>query len=117
MNILWLREQRVMLDADLATLYGVQAKVVRQAIKRHLARFPEDFMFQLSGEEFAALKLKTGDSPTGRGLRRTAPYAFTEQGVAMFASVLASPRAIAVSIEIMRTFVGDLTATPWVCRP
>lgn len=108
-RILTLREQRVMLDADLAELYGVATKVLVQAVKRNLVRFPEDFMFQLSDEEFAALRSQSvtsnaGNSP-GRGGRRTAPYAFTEQGVAMLSSVLGSQRAIAVNIEIMRTFV------------
>ena len=101
-----LREQRVMLDADLAELYGVQTKVLVQAVKRNRSRFPEDFMFQLSAEEFAALRSQFVTSNIeGRGGRRTAPYAFTEQGVAMLSSVLGSPRAIAVNIEIMRTFV------------
>jgi ORF6N domain len=105
-HILTLREQRVMLDADLAELYGVQTKVLVQAVKRNLARFPADFMFQLTGEEFAALRSQFVTSNTeGRGGRRTAPYAFTEQGVAMLSSVLGSTRAIAVNIEIMRTFV------------
>lgn len=104
-RILALREQRVMLDADLAVLYGVETRVLVQAVKRNLARFPKDFMFQLSAEEFEALRSQTVTSNTGRGGRRTAPYAFTEQGVAMLSSVLGSPRAIAVNIEIMRTFV------------
>jgi ORF6N domain len=105
-RILALREQRVMLDADLAQLYGVETRVLVQAVKRNLARFPEDFMFQLSGQEWAALRSQSVISNTeGRGGRRTAPYAFTEQGVAMLSTVLGSPRAIAVNIEIMRTFV------------
>ena len=104
-RILALREQRVMLDADLAQLYGVETRVLVQAVKRNLARFPEDFMFQLSAEEFANLRSQTVISSAGHGGRRTAPYAFTEQGVAMLSSVLGSPRAIAVNIEIMRTFV------------
>ena len=105
-RILALREQRVMLDADLAQLYGVETRVLVQAVKRNLVRFPEDFMFQLSAEEFAALRSQSVISNTeGRGGRRTAPYAFTEQGVAMLSTVLGSPRAIAVNIEIMRTFV------------
>ena len=105
-RILALREQRMMLDADLAQLYGVETRVLVQAVKRNLARFPEDFMFQLSTEEFAALRSQSVISNTeGRGGRRTAPYAFTEQGVAMLSSVLGSTRAIAVNIEIMRTFV------------
>ena len=108
-RILVLREQRVMLDADLAQLYGVETKVLVQAVKRKLMRFPADFMFQLSADEFAALRSQTVTSNTGqnpgRGGRRSAPYAFTEQGVAMLSTVLGSPRAIAVNIEIMRTFV------------
>jgi hypothetical protein len=103
-RILTLREQRVMLDAALAELYGVQTKVLVQAVKRNLARFPSDFMFQLSGDEFSDLRSQTVTS-SGHGGRRTAPYAFTEQGVAMLSSVLNSTRAIAVNIEIMRTFV------------
>lgn len=112
-RILALREQRVMLDADLAELYGVQTKVLVQAVKRNLARFPKDFMFQLSADEFTALRSQTVTSNTGRGGRRTAPYAFTEQGVAMLSSVLGSPRAIGVNIEIIRTFVRvrELAAT------
>jgi hypothetical protein len=104
-RILSLREQRVILDADLAELYGVLTKVLIQAVKRNLVRFPDDFMFQLSTEEFASLRSQTVTSKTGRGGRRTAPYVFTEQGVAMLSSILSSPRAIAVNIEIMRTFV------------
>ena len=105
-RILALREQRVMLDADLAQLYGVETRVLVQAVKRNLARFPADFMFQLTAEEWAALRSQSVISNTeGRGGRRTAPYAFTEQGVAMLSTVLGSPRAIAVNIEIMRTFV------------
>jgi hypothetical protein len=109
-HILVLREQRVMLDADLARLYGVETRVLVQAVKRNLARFPADFMFQLTAREFAALKSQTVISnPTGagpgRGGRRSAPYAFTEQGVAMLSSVLGSERAIRVNIEIMRSFV------------
>ncbi|MDZ4812315.1 MAG: ORF6N domain-containing protein [Pseudomonadota bacterium] len=104
-HILSLREQRVMLDADLAELYGVPTKVLVQAVKRNLARFPADFMFQLSSDEFAHLRSQTVTSSPGHGGRRSAPYAFTEQGVAMLSSVLGSPRAIAMNIEIMRTFV------------
>ncbi|WP_310646330.1 ORF6N domain-containing protein [Limnohabitans sp.] len=101
-----LRGQRVLLDADLAELYGVQTKVLLQAVKRNLLRFPSDFMFQLTAEEFANLRSQIVTSSFGRhGGRRTAPYAFTEQGVAMLSSVLTSPQAVAVNIEIMRTFV------------
>ena len=107
-SILALRGQRVMLDAALAVFYGVQTKVLVQDVKRNSQRFPADFMFQLSAEEFAALRSQTVTSKaagSGRGGRRTAPYAFTEQGVAMLSSVLSSERAVAVNIEIMRTFV------------
>ena len=104
-HILLLREQRVMLDAELATLYGVETKVLVQAIKRNLERFPIDFMFQLDADEYAALRSQFVTSNVGRGGRRYAPYAFTEQGVAMLSSVLNSPRAIAINIEIMRAFV------------
>lgn len=104
-RILALREQRVMLDADLAQLYSVETRVLVQAVKRNLARFPEDFMFQLSAEEFANLRSQSVISSAGHGGRRTAPYAFTEQGVAMLSSVLRSERAVLVNIEIMRAFV------------
>lgn len=112
-QILALREQRVMLDSDLADLYGVQTKVLVQAVKRNLTRFPQDFMFQLSTDEFTALRSRTVTSNIGRGGRRTSPYVFTEQGVAMLSSVLGSPHAIAINIEIMRTFVRvrELAAT------
>jgi hypothetical protein len=104
-RILTLRGQRVMLDAVLAELYGVPTKALVQAVKRNPARFPPDFMFQLSVEEFAGLRSQFVTSSPGHGGRRTPPYAFTEQGVAMLSSVLGSPRAIGVNIEIMRTFV------------
>jgi ORF6N domain len=104
-RILSLREQRVMLDADLAELYGVETRTLVQAVKRNLGRFPGDFMFQLTSEEWESLRSQTVISNMGRGGRRTAPYAFTEQGVAMLSSVLGSARAIAVNIEVMRTFV------------
>lgn len=104
-SILLLRNQKVLLDADLAELYGVETKVLVQAVKRNRERFPDDFMFQLDAEEFAALRSQSVTSNSGRGGRRYAPYAFTEQGVAMLSSVLSSPQAIAVNIEIMRAFV------------
>jgi len=112
-RIQFIRGHRVMLDADLAALYGVQTKVLVQAVKRNLPRFPIDFMFQLSGDEWANLKSQFVTSSPGHGGRRTAPYAFTEQGVAMLSSVLGSERAIAVNIEIMRAFVRlrDLLAS------
>jgi hypothetical protein len=102
--IVWVRDQRVMLDEDLAALYGVSTKALNQAVARNRARFPRDFMFQLTAKEFAASRSQIATS-TGRGGRRSPPYAFTEQGVAMLSSVLRSPRAIQVNIEIVRAFV------------
>lgn len=102
--ILLIRGEKVMLDADLAALYEVETKVLVQAVKRNLARFPDDFMFQLTREEFERLRSQSVTSK-GRGGRRHPPYAFTEQGVAMLASVLRSPRAVQVNIAIVRTFV------------
>ncbi len=100
-------------DADLAALYGLETKVLVQAIRRNSERFPGDFMFQLDTQEWAALRPQFVTSNTGRGGRRYAPYAFTEQGVAMLSSVLNSPRAIAINIEIMRAFaqVRSMAAT------
>ncbi|OGQ26322.1 MAG: DNA-binding protein [Deltaproteobacteria bacterium RBG_16_71_12] len=104
--ILLLRGHRVLLDAELAALYGVETRELIQAVKRNIDRFPADFMFQLSAEELAALRSQSVMSkPAGRGGRRTLPYAFTEQGVAMLSSVLRSDRAVQVNIEIMRAFV------------
>lgn len=100
------RGHKVLLDADLAALYEVQTRVLVQAVKRNLERFPGDFMFQLGPAEVDSLRSQAVISKNpGRGGRRYAPYAFTEQGVAMLSSVLNSPRAIAVNIEIMRAFV------------
>ncbi len=99
-----IRGQRVLIDEDLAELYGVETRAIVQAVKRNHARFPADFLFQLSVGEFAALRSQAVIS-NGRGGRRSRPYAFTEQGVAMMSSVLHSPRAIRVNIEIMRAFV------------
>ncbi len=87
-QIMSLREQRVMLDSDLAALYGVETKVLVQAVKRNMERFPVDFIFQLSPEEWKALRSQTVTSNSGRGGRRYPPYVFTEQGVAMLSSVL-----------------------------
>jgi hypothetical protein len=100
-----LRGHKVLLDEDLATLYGVVTGALIQAVKRNIGRFPTDFMFQLTPAEWTALRSQTVISKPGRGGRRFAPYAFTEQGVAMLSSVLGSERAIAVNIEIMRAFV------------
>jgi hypothetical protein len=103
-QILLLRGQKVMLSPDLADLYEVEPRVLVQAVKRNIDRFPDDFMFQLNEREFANLKSQIVISNWG-GLRRAIPYAFTEQGVAMLSSVLRSKRAVQVNVEIMRTFV------------
>ncbi len=103
-SILLLRGQKVMLSTHLASLYGVEVKVLVQAVKRNLERFPSDFMFQLTNHEVNNLKSQFVTSSWG-GARRAPPYAFTQEGVAMLSSVLRSPIAIAVNIEIMRTFV------------
>lgn len=102
-KILIIRGQKVMLDRDLADLYGVTTFNLNKAVKRNRDRFPEDFMFQLTQEEFKNLTFHFGISRWG-GTRRP-PYAFTEQGVAMLSSVLNSKRAVRVNIEIMRAFV------------
>src|ERR1017187_8890672 len=101
-QIFLIRGQKVMLSVHLAELYEVEPRVLIQAVKRNIERFPEDFMFQLSAEEFANLKSQFVISSWGGA--RTAPYAFTEQGVSMLSSVLRSGRAIQVNIAIMRTF-------------
>lgn len=103
-RILLVRGERVMLSSELAALYQVEPRVLVQAVKRNIDRFPSDFMFQLDAEEQAVLKSQLVISSWG-GSRRAAPYAFTEQGVAMLSAVLRSPRAVSVSIEIMRAFV------------
>lgn len=112
-KIYFIRGHKVMLDADLATLYGVSTKRLNQQVGRNLNRFPADFMFQLTKEESESLRLQFATSKTGRGGRRTPPYAFTEQGVAMLSSVLNSDRAAQVNIAIMRAFVRlrELLAT------
>lgn len=105
-TIRFLRNQKVILDEDLAAMYAVQTKALVRATQRNLDRFPEDFMFQLTPEEFETLEKQLLARPQrGRGGRRYAPYAFTEQGVAMLSSVLRSKRAILVNVEIMRAFV------------
>ncbi len=117
--ILVVRGQKVLLDSDLAALYAVPVKALNRAVKRNLERFPADFMFQLTADEVELLRCHLGTSKAdgaeslrsqfgtskGRGGRRYLPYAFTEQGVAMLSSVLHSPRAVQVNIEIMRAFV------------
>lgn len=98
-----IRGHKVMLDADLATLYDVSTGNLNKAVKRNLDRFPDDFAFQLSNQEFTDLKFQSGTSSWGG--RRKPPWAFTEQGIAMLSSVLKSERAIKVNIQIMRAFV------------
>jgi hypothetical protein len=102
-SILFIRDHKVVLDQDLAALYGTETKKLLQAVKRNIDRFPEDFMFQLNNGEFNNLRSQFVTSSWGG--RRYPPYAFTEQGVAMLSSVLRSKRAIAANIAIMRTFV------------
>ncbi len=104
-RIFVVRGRQVMLDEDLADLYGVETKRLVEQVKRNVERFPADFMFQLDEAEAAALRSQIATSKTGRGGRRYAPYVFTEQGVAMLSGVLRSKRAIAVNVEIMRAFV------------
>ena len=94
-----------MLDSDLAGLYHVETKALNRAVKRNLARFPGDFMFQLTDDEAESLRCQNGTSKEGRGGRRTLPYAFTEHGVAMLSSVLNSERAVQMNIPIVRAFV------------
>jgi len=102
--ILLIRGQKVMLDADLAAMYGVTTSNLNKAVSRNKERFPADFMFPLTDDEAESLRFQFGISKT-RGGRRYAFQVFTEQGVAMLSSVLRSPRAVAVNIEIMRAFV------------
>lgn len=103
--ILTIRDQRVLLDADLAGLYGVETKNLNKAVQRNQDRFPKDFMFQLTAKEHEALRFQLGTSKTGRGGRRYHPYVFTQEGVAMLSSVLQSPHAVQVNVAIMRAFV------------
>ena len=110
-RILVVRERQVMLDEDLADLYGVETKALTRAVRRNEERFPADFMFQLTRDEYADLRSQIGASSSGHGGRRYPPYVFTEQGVAMLSGVLRSGRAIAVNVEIMRAFVELRRAT------
>jgi ORF6N domain-containing protein len=109
-----IRGQRVMIDEDIARLYGIQTKVLNQAVARNRERFPLDFAFRLTAQEFTNLKSQFVTSSFDHGGRRKLPWAFTEQGVAMLSSVLRSPIAVGVNIEIMRGFVRirRLLATP-----
>jgi len=104
-RIYLIRGQKVMVDEDLAELYGVPTKRLNQQVSRNRKRFPDDFMFRLTKTEAEALRLQFATSKKGRGGRRSLPYVFTEQGVAMLSSVLNSERAIEVNIMIMRAFV------------
>jgi len=104
-RIFVVRGRQVMLDEDLADLYGVETKRLVEQVKRNRDRFPEDFMFQLDRGEAVALRSQIATSNRGSGGRRYAPYVFTEQGVAMLSGVLRSKRAVAVNIAIMRAFV------------
>ena len=115
-SILWLRDEKVILDAAISALYGVGTRVLVQAVKRNIDRFPDDFMFRLAREEFDDLRSDsaasslisqsvTSKASGPRGGRQKLPYAFTEQGVAMLSSVLRSKRAVEVNVEIMRAFV------------
>jgi hypothetical protein len=99
------RGHRIMLDADLARLYGVETGALNRAVKRNRSRFPSDFMFQITAKEVVDLKCQFGISSGHGGRRRSNPYAFTEHGVVMLSSVLNSPRAVAVNIEVVRVFV------------
>ncbi len=103
-KILFLRDEKVLLDADLALLYGVETRVLKQAVRRNIDRFPEDFMFQLTPDEFTNLRSQFVTSSWGG--QRYPPFAFTEQGVAMLSGILNSPRAVETNIAIMRTFVA-----------
>ncbi len=104
--ILLIRDQKVMLDSDLAKLYQVTTKRLNEQVRRNLKRFPEDFMFQLNYQEVTLLRSQIATLKNGRGEhRKYLPYVFTEQGVAMLSSVLNSERAVQVNIEIMRAFV------------
>jgi len=116
-NVIYvIRGQKVMLDRDLAILYGTETRVLIQAVKRNIDRFPEDFIFQLTKEEWANLKCQIGTSSSaclksqivisnGRGGMRTMPYVFTEHGVAMASNLLKSKRAVVISVEIVRAFI------------
>jgi hypothetical protein len=104
-SIYTIRGERVMLDADLAALYGVTTGRLNEQVRRNLDRFPPDFAFVLTPREAANLISQIAISRSGHGGRRKLPWAFTEQGVAMLSSVLHSPRAVAVNVEIMRAFV------------
>jgi hypothetical protein len=104
-RILFLRHHRVMLDADLAELYGVSVKRLNQQVTRNRERFPSDFMFQLNSNEYKGLRLQIATSKKGRGGRRYTPYVFTEHGAIMAATVLNSERAVQMCVFVVRAFV------------
>jgi hypothetical protein len=104
-NILQLRGQRVMLDFHLAAMYGVETRILKQAVKRNITRFPDDFMFQLTRKEWTEVITNCDNLPQNTQFRSSVPSAFTEQGVAMLSSVLRSEQAVQVNIAIMRAFV------------
>ena len=108
-----IRNQKVMLDQDIALLYGVETRILTRAVRRNADRFPEDFMFELTVQETADLRSQIGISSSAHGGRRYNTMAFTEQGIAMLSSVLRSKQAVKVNIEIMRAFVRirELLAT------
>jgi hypothetical protein len=112
-SILILRGQRVILDSDLALIYGVSTGRLNEAVKRNIERFPQDFMLRLSDAEYAALISQIATSKPGRGGRRKLPWAFTEHGAIQAANVLNSPRAIAMGVYVVRAFVQlrDLLAS------
>lgn len=103
-RIYFIRGERIMLSSDLAGVYGVEPRVLNQAVKRNAQRFPKDFMFQITAEEAASLKSQSVISSWG-GARRALPYAFTEHGAVMVASVLNSPQAVRMSVHVVRAFV------------
>jgi len=104
-KILAIRGQKVILDADLADIYGVETKILNKAISRNMARFPEDFVFRLTKKEFDTLRFQNGTSKSSRGGRRYPPYAFTEHGAIMAANVLRSIKAEEMSVFVVRAFV------------
>jgi len=104
-SILYLRGQRVILDSDLAAIYGVTTGRFNEAVKRNIERFPEDFMFRLTAKEYGVLTSQTAISKLGRGGRRQLPWAFTEHGAIQASNVLNSPRAIAMGTYVVRAFV------------
>jgi hypothetical protein len=99
-----IRDQKVMLDKDLAELYEVETRIINRNVQRNIKRFPSDFMFQLNEEEYESLRSQFGISKKGKGGRRYMPYVFTENGVAMLSSVLSSEKAIQINVSIMRIF-------------